>query len=75
VPVIVQLVENVDSFFRFEFLTDIAQVGVPGVYLSGLVLLLAVTYLFFRRIFISNVKYISLASDYFPLTHDGPGYF
>jgi len=67
VPFIVQLVENMDSFFRFEFLTDIIQVGVPGVYLSGLVLLLAVTYLFLRRIFISNVKYISLASDYFPL--------
>jgi nitrate reductase gamma subunit len=67
VPVVVQLMENVDSFFRFEFLADIAQVGVPGVYLSGLVLLLAVTYLFLRRIFISNVKYISLAADYFPL--------
>ncbi|UCH20580.1 MAG: sulfate reduction electron transfer complex DsrMKJOP subunit DsrM [Deltaproteobacteria bacterium] len=67
VPVVVQLVENVDSFFRVEFLTDIIQIGVPGVYLSGLVLLLAVTYLFLRRIFVSNVKYISLASDYFPL--------
>ena len=67
VPFIVQLVENVDSFFRFEFLSDIVQIGVPGVYLSGLVLLLAVTYLFLRRIFISNVKYISLAADYFPL--------
>ena len=67
VPFFVQLVENMDSFFRIEFLTDMVQVGVPAVYLSGLVLLLAVTYLFFRRIFISNVKYISLASDYFPL--------
>jgi nitrate reductase gamma subunit len=67
VPAVVQLVENVDSFFRVEFLTDIIQIGVPGVYLSGLVLLLAVTYLFLRRIFVTNVKYISLASDYFPL--------
>ncbi|MGD8973495.1 MAG: respiratory nitrate reductase subunit gamma, partial [Desulfobacterales bacterium] len=35
--------------------------------LSGLVLLAAVTYLALRRIIISKVRYISLASDYFPL--------
>jgi nitrate reductase gamma subunit len=63
----VQLVENIDSFFKLEFMQDFLQIGVPAVYLSGLALLLAVTYLFLRRVFISNVKYISLASDYFPL--------
>ena len=67
VPMPVQLVENLDSFFRIEILQDFIQIGVPGVYLSGLVLLAAVTYLFLRRVFIRNVKYISLASDYFPL--------
>jgi nitrate reductase gamma subunit len=67
VPFLVQLLENVDSFFRFEFLYPVYQFGLPGVYLSGLVLLLAVIYLFLRRIFIPQVKYISLASDYFPL--------
>ena len=67
VPLPVQLVENLDSFFRMEVLQDFIQIGVPGVYLSGLVLLAAVTYLFLRRIFIRNVNYISLASDYFPL--------
>jgi nitrate reductase gamma subunit len=67
VPFLVQLVENVDSFFRMELLYDVARIGLPGVYLSGLVLLAAVTYLFLRRIFVPNVKYISLASDYFPL--------
>ena len=67
VPFLVQLVENVDSFFRLEVLYDIAQVGLPGVYLSGIVLLAAVTYLFLRRLFIANVRFISLASDYFPL--------
>ncbi len=66
-PLPVQLVENLDSFFRMEIMQDFIQIGVPGVYLSGLVLLAAVTYLFLRRIFIGNVKYISLASDYFPL--------
>ena len=67
VPMPVQLVENLDSFFRMEIMQDFIQIGVPGVYLSGLVLLAAVTYLFLRRIFIGNVNYISLASDYFPL--------
>lgn len=67
VPVFVQLLENVDSFFRFEILYPQFQFGLPLVYLSGLVLLLAVTYLFLRRIFIPQVRYISLASDYFPL--------
>ncbi len=67
VPFFVQLVENVDSFFRFELLYSVFQLGVPGIYLSGLVLALAVGYLFLRRIFVPNARYISLASDYFPL--------
>jgi nitrate reductase gamma subunit len=67
VPFIVQLVENVDSFFRIEIMYPVIQFGLPAVYISGLVLLLAVAYLFLRRIFIPQVKYISLASDYFPL--------
>jgi nitrate reductase gamma subunit len=67
VPFLVRLVENVDSFFRMEIMYDVIQLGVPGVYLSGLVLLAAVSYLFLRRIFVRNVNYISLASDYFPL--------
>ena len=67
VPLIVQLVENIDSFFRIEILYPVYQFGLPGVFISGLILLLAVTYLFSRRIFIPQVKYISLASDYFPL--------
>jgi nitrate reductase gamma subunit len=67
VPMPIQLLENVDSFFRIELLYDVAQVGLPGVYLSGIVLLAAVAYLFLRRVFITNVRYISLAADFFPL--------
>ncbi len=67
VPVCIQLLEKVDSFFRVEVLYDVAQVGLPGVYVSGLVLLAAVTYLFLRRLFVTNVRYISLSSDFFPL--------
>ncbi len=35
--------------------------------MSGVALLVGVTFLFLRRIFIPQVKYISLGSDYFPL--------
>jgi nitrate reductase gamma subunit len=63
----IQLLEKLDSFFRVEIMYDVAQVGLPGVYLSGLVLLAAVAYLFLRRVFVANVRYISLASDFFPL--------
>jgi nitrate reductase gamma subunit len=67
VPLPVQLVESVDSFFRLELAANAFQFGVPGVYLSDLVLLGAVTYLLVRRLLVPGVKYISLASDYFPL--------
>jgi len=67
VPFLVQLLENVDSFFRLEILYESIQFGLPGVFLSGLVLLAAVTYLFLRRLFIPQVRYISLAADFFPL--------
>jgi len=67
VPFLIQLVEKVDSFFRIEVLLPEFQFGLPGVFISGLLLLLAVGYLLSRRIFIPQVKYISLASDYFPL--------
>lgn len=67
VPFLVRLVEDIDSFFRIEVLYSNFQFGLPAVYLSGIVLLAAVTYLALRRIVIPQVRYISLASDYFPL--------
>jgi len=67
VPFFVTVVENVDSFFRVEILYPGVQFGLPGVFLSGFVLLAAVAYLLARRLFIRQVRYISLASDYFPL--------
>ncbi len=60
--------EPVPAFLhKIEILDGFLQVGVPGVLISGVVLLLAVTYLFLRRVFIPEVRYISLAADYFPL--------
>jgi nitrate reductase gamma subunit len=67
VPLFVQIVENVDSFFHFEMLYNSFQFALPEVYLSGLVLALAVGYLFLRRVFVPHARFISLASDYFPL--------
>jgi nitrate reductase gamma subunit len=58
VPAPIKLLEAVDAFFQF---------GLPVVYLSGVVLLVAVAYLALRRIFIPMVRYISLANDFFPL--------
>jgi nitrate reductase gamma subunit len=67
VPVCLQMLEKVDSFFRVEILYDPIQFGLPGIYVSGVILLAAVTYLLLRRLFIGKVRYISLASDFFPL--------
>ena len=58
VPACLQLLEKLDGFL---------QIGLPGLLLSGVVLLGAALFLFLRRIFTPQVKYISLASDYFPL--------
>jgi nitrate reductase gamma subunit len=67
VPVCLQMLEKVDSFFRVEILYDPIQFGLPGIYISGIILLAAATYLLLRRLFIGKVRYISLASDFFPL--------
>jgi nitrate reductase gamma subunit len=58
VPAFVKILESLDGFF---------QVGVPVLYLTDLVFLGAVTYLFLRRVIIPQLRYISLAADYFPL--------
>jgi nitrate reductase gamma subunit len=67
VPFLVQLLEKVDSFFRLEFVADFIQIGLPGIFVSGVVLLGAVTFLLLRRIVVPQVRYISLAADFFPL--------
>ena len=52
------LLDDVDGFCQFF---------TPAVYLSGVVLVVAVRYLLFRRITNPTLRYISLAADYFPL--------
>ena len=58
VPYPIKLLTDVDGFFQFF---------VPAVYLSGIVLVVATAYLLARRITNPNMRYISLAADYFPL--------
>jgi len=58
VPGLIQIVESLDNFL---------QIGAPGLYLTDLALLSAVTVLFLRRVVLPNIKYISLPADYFPL--------
>ncbi len=50
-----------------ESLDGIFQIGAPRLYLTGVILLAAVTYLLLRRFYVRTVRYISLPSDYFPL--------
>ncbi|MEW5745511.1 MAG: sulfate reduction electron transfer complex DsrMKJOP subunit DsrM [Nitrospirota bacterium] len=52
------LLEGLDGFL---------QIGAPRLYLTGIVLLAAAAYLLVRRLYIAQVRYISLAADYFPL--------
>ncbi len=52
------LLEKIDGFF---------EVGVPTVYASGVILVCAVGFLLARRLMSPQLRYISLAADYFPL--------
>jgi len=58
VPVCFQILDKIDGFL---------QIGLPGVLISGVVLLAAAMFLLLRRILISQVRYFSLAADFFPL--------
>ena len=58
VPLPITMIEGLDSFL---------QIGAPLLYMTDVVLLLAVTYLFIRRVGIPQLRYISLINDYFPL--------
>ncbi len=58
VPSLIKLLDTVDSFW---------QIGVPLLYMTDIGLLASVVYLFLRRVFIPQLRYISLPADYFPL--------
>ncbi|MDR3602687.1 MAG: sulfate reduction electron transfer complex DsrMKJOP subunit DsrM [Desulfosporosinus sp.] len=58
VPYFVQLIDSIDGML---------QIGLPPIYLTDAFFLCAVIYLFLRRLALPQVRYISLAADYFPL--------
>ena len=64
VPQVITMLEQVDGFLEIG-LWPFAWL--PGLFLSGVALLGAVTYLFLRRVLIPQLRYISLANDWFPL--------
>ncbi len=66
VPGFVHLLDSLDGFMQMGVL-PISGLGAPGVYLTDMLLMAALTYLLLRRIFVSTVRYISLPADYFPL--------
>ncbi|UCF34374.1 MAG: sulfate reduction electron transfer complex DsrMKJOP subunit DsrM [Phycisphaerales bacterium] len=58
VPAFVTFVERVDGFLEME---------VPILYVTTVLFVVAAAYLLIRRLASAQVRYISLASDYFPL--------
>lgn len=60
--------EPVPALFSWiETLDGIMQVGVPVLFATEIVILLALAYLFLRRIVVPQMRYISLPADYFAL--------
>jgi len=57
-PGFVAALQSVDGFF---------QIGLPVLFITDITFLVAVSWLFVRRLWIPQIRYISLASDYFPL--------
>lgn len=58
IPGFVSILDHADSFL---------EIGLPPLYITDILFIAAVTFLFLRRVVIPQVKYISLAADYFPL--------
>lgn len=66
IPGFVKFLESIDGLFELG-IAPFAGFAVPGILISGFVLLAALAYLFLRRIYLSQMRYISLPADYFPL--------
>ncbi len=58
IPGFVETLDAVDGMF---------QIGIPPIYLTDILILLAVSGLLIRRLCLPKVRFISLAADYFPL--------
>lgn len=58
VPYLVTLAHSLDGIF---------EIGVPALYLTNALILIALSYLIVRRIIVPQIRYISLLTDYLPL--------
>jgi nitrate reductase gamma subunit len=58
VPAVVTFIEKTDGFM---------EVGLPVVFATSVVFLVALAYLLWRRVGSAQIRYISLIGDYFPL--------
>ncbi|MFC2084032.1 sulfate reduction electron transfer complex DsrMKJOP subunit DsrM [Bacteroidota bacterium] len=58
VPSFVSFLQNIDGFM---------QIGLPILYITNIMILIALIFLFLRRVIDPKLKYFSLVSDYFPL--------
>ena len=66
VPGFVTLLQSLDGFMQMGA-APFNGFGLPGVYLTDMLLMAAVTWLFLRRVLYPQIRYISLPADYFPL--------
>ncbi len=66
IPAFVHWIESLDGFLEMG-IAPLAGFAVPGLLLSGFVLLAALAFLFLRRLLSPQIIYISLPADYFPL--------
>lgn len=55
------------AIFGLEAADTFLQIGVPLLYITDVLILLALTFLFVRRVVVPRVRYISLPADYFAL--------
>jgi nitrate reductase gamma subunit len=58
VPFFVTFLERTDGFM---------EVGLPVIFVTSIVFVVALVYLLYRRLAVGQVRYISLVGDYFPL--------
>jgi nitrate reductase gamma subunit len=56
IPSLILIVQGIDSLLQGLF---------PAVYISDMVIVIALVYLFLRRVVYPHIRYISLSSDYF----------
>jgi len=66
IPGFVMVLESLDGFMQMGA-APFNGFGLPGVYITDMLLMAAVTWLLLRRILYSQIRYLSLPADYFPL--------